>query len=114
MFNTKKNKRISNLERVTNEEALERAGVMKTVMNNIRKRQTKFFGYVLRRQGMEGPVTRKTDRKREKIQDNLAIWLHRDTPRETMICVWDRDGWGSVWSSTTIGLPHGDEPFDRR
>ena len=44
-------------ERVTNKEALERAGAKRNLMKDICERQARFFGHVIGKQGMEKLLT---------------------------------------------------------
>ena len=47
----------SYFETVTNEETLKCVGEKRNLINNIHRRQATFFGYVMRRQGMENLIT---------------------------------------------------------
>ena len=103
MWFLRRMQKISYIERVTNKEVLERVGVKRSLMNNIRKRQARFFGHGMRIPIMEHLVTTgKIDgkgsrgRQREKMIDGLATWMNTDTPRKTLNSVWDRDGWKSM------------------
>ena len=67
------------MERVTNEEVLQRAGVKREIMKTVRQRQMKILGHVLRQQQMEtlcltGKVEGRRGRgkPRTKILDCLA------------------------------------------
>ena len=81
--------RISYLDRVRNEEVLERAGTTRSLVKEARKRQAVFFGHVMRRKELGHLVTtRKIDgkrsrgRQREKILDSMTVWLQKDKTRQ--------------------------------
>ena len=61
--------RISYLDRVRNEEVLERAGTTRSLVKEARKREAVFFGHVMRRKELEHSVTTgKIDRKRSRCR----------------------------------------------
>ena len=72
--------RISYVDKIRNEEVLERAGTTRSLVKKTRKRQAVFFGHVMRRKELEHLVTtRKMDgkrsrgRQREKILDSMTV-----------------------------------------
>ena len=74
--------RISYKDHKTNEQVLSEANTTRKLMNKLRKRQCKFIGHVLRREGMEKLATtgqflgkRGRGRQREKILDSVRRWL---------------------------------------
>ena len=74
--------RIPWTARKTNEEVLNEAGETRKLLITTRRRQAKFFGYVMRRKQLEHLVTRGKlngkrcrDRQRQKILDMLADWM---------------------------------------
>ena len=74
--------RIPWTARVSNEEVMRRAGVEKTLMKTIRKKQLKFVGHIMRADGLErncllGKVegTRSRGRQRIKYMDAVLAQL---------------------------------------
>ena len=75
--------KISYTERIRNEEVLRRAGTKRILCTKVRQRQARFFGHVMRREGMEHLVTtgkingkRSRGRQREKHLNGLQKWMH--------------------------------------
>ena len=98
------------MDRVTNQEVLKRAGTGRRLLNIIRKRQSVFFGHVMRREGMELVVTagkiqgkRSRGRQREKMIDGLAAWLDEKTATLTRVAQ-NRERWRS---KTANAFRHG-------
>ena len=76
--------RFSYLDKVRNEEVLERIGTTRSLVKEASKRQAVFFGHVMRRKELEHLVTTgKIDGKRsrgrlgEKILDSMTVWLQK-------------------------------------
>ena len=68
-------------DKVTNEEVLRRAGTRRWMMNTIAKRQTSFFGHIIRKQGLEnlamtGKILGRKSRGRRRRQylDQIKEW----------------------------------------
>ena len=68
-------------DKVTNEEVLRRAGTRRWMMNTIAKRQTSFFGHIIRKQGlknlaMTGKILGRKSRGRQRRQylDQIKEW----------------------------------------
>ena len=67
MWFLRRMRRISYLDKVRNEEVLERAGTKRSLVKEARKRQAVFFGHVMRRKEFEHLVTTgKIDGKRSR------------------------------------------------
>ena len=95
--------KVSYKDRVTNQHVLERVGTEQTLLKDIRKRQSKFFGHVMRRKGLEHLVTtgmvngrRGRGRPREKMIDRLSLWLKVEKPTLVMRHTCNREGWRSL------------------
>jgi hypothetical protein len=74
--------KISYQDHVTNEEVLRRIQAKRSLLSNIRSRQARFIGHVLRREKMEHLITtgkiegkKGRGRPREKLLDGLAKWM---------------------------------------
>ena len=100
--------RISYTDRITNAEVLKRAAYKRAMMTNIRKRQSKFFGHVMRRNKMEQLLTtgkiegvRSRGRQRHTILDSLAEWMHADSTVNIIKETWDRDRWRGMTANAT-------------
>ena len=105
--------RISYVGKTRNLEVLERAGTMRSLVKEARKRQAVFFGHVMRRQELEHLATMgKIDGKgsrgrwREKILDNVTVWLQKDKPIQTISWTRNRERWRSMVASA---MKHGTE-----
>ena len=99
------------MNRVINEEVIERAGTTRSLVNEIRKRQATFFGHVMRKQEMEhlvvtGKINGKRSRGRqsEKMLGNMTSWLHKVNATETISCTGNRERWRSM---VTNAMQHG-------
>ena len=76
--------RIPYTEHATNEAVLAKAGVKRSLLVNIRKRQARFFGHIMRVNGLEYQVTtgkingkRSGGRQRVKHLDGLTKWVEK-------------------------------------
>ena len=81
---------ISWTELISNKEVLERAGMERSLLRNIRKRQLEFLGHVMRKGGLEclavtGKIKGKRSRERPRIGfiKSLSSWM--DVPCETIL-----------------------------
>ena len=82
---------------------------MRSLVNEIRKRQATFFGHVMRKKEAEHLVTTgKTDgkrsrgRQREKMLDSMTSWLHKENAIQTISCTWNRDRWRSMVANAMV------------
>ena len=92
--------RIPWTAKITNEECLRRIGETRKLIKNMRKRQSTFFGHVMRRGGIENILTtgklegtRTRGRPRETILDSLTRWHGRKSTAELIACTRDRGMW---------------------
>eukprot|EP00795_Rhopilema_esculentum_P010183 gene10183-biopygen12798 len=89
MWFLRKMMRIPWTDKVSNEEVLARAGVNRRLINDIRMRQMRVLGHVLRKEGLEltGKIEGKRSRGRQIIlwMNSLAGWIHTNgiTIKET-------------------------------
>ena len=95
--------RIPWTAKMTNVEVLNQIETQRRLIINIRKRQSSFFGHVMRRGGLEHIVTtgkiegrRDRGRQREKILDSLTSWHGRASTSELIANTNDRDLWRSM------------------
>ena len=95
--------RIPWTARKTNEEVLNEAGETRKLLTSTRRRQTKFFGHVMRRKQLEHLVTtgklngkRYRDRQRQKILDMLADWMEHQKPGKLISFMDDRVNWRAM------------------
>ena len=92
--------KVSWTAKVSNKIILQMANETRTLINEIRKRQSHFFGHILRKGQIEhtvitGKISGKRDRgrQREKILDSLANWLGERSITEMINKARDRNGW---------------------
>ena len=92
--------RVSWTERKRNEEVLIEAGYTRSLMKKLETRKARFFGHVIRRDGLENLVAtgridgkRAPGRQRTKILDDLTKWLGQKRNSETIRAARDRDEW---------------------
>ena len=95
-------------DRVSNENVLRRANVNHKVLSNIRIRQLKFLGHLLRKEGLEnlsltGKIEGKRGRGRKRIlwMDSLKKWLEEKGIEDSgsqaiMHKARDRELWNSM------------------
>ena len=95
--------RIPWTARKTNEEIMHEAQNTRQVMTNIRKRQAKFVGHVIRKNQLEILVTtgmldgrRGRGRPREKMLDSLAEWMNIRKTSDMLRRTSCREGWRSM------------------
>ena len=103
---------IPRTARVNNDDCLEMANESRTLYTAIRRRQTKFFGHVMRRGALENIVTtgkingrRGRGRPREMMLDGLRQWHGGISSVELIQNTSDRDLWRFMnayasWHST--------------
>ena len=79
---------------------MKEADTKRSLINKMRKRQAKFIGHVIRREGLEHLVTtgmlegrRSRGRQREKILDGLTTWLKARKVTEILTKMKERDVW---------------------
>ena len=95
--------RIPWTARETNEDVLTEANHNRQLITNIRRRQAKFIGHIMRKGELERTVTtgklngkRARGRQREKIMDNLSTWLGTVRATDTIIATQNRVKWRSM------------------
>ena len=95
--------RIPWIARVTNNDCLKEANETRTLYTTIRRRQTAFFGHVMRREALENIVTtgktkgkRDRGRPREIMLDGLRQWHGGISSAELIPNTKDRDLWGDM------------------
>ena len=83
--------RIPYTEHVTNEAVLAKAGVKRSLLVNINKRQARFFGHIMRVNELEHQLTtgkisgnRSGERQRVKRLDGLTKWTEKATSNEVI------------------------------
>ena len=79
---------------------MQRANETRTLILDIRKRQSDFFRHIIRKEQIEhivimGKISRRRDRGRqqEKILDGLTKWLGERSITEMINKARDRNGW---------------------
>ena len=111
MWFLRKMQRIPWIDRKTNDQVLQETNENRNLIREIRRRQSKFFGHVMRRNGLENLVTtgkikenRPRGRLRRKYLDGLATWHGRDRNTELIHDYGDRVKWRVM---TSHALQHG-------
>ena len=84
----------------SNENVMREVKAKRELISNIRKKQSSFFGHVMRREQLEYIVTtgkiegrRDRGKQREKITDSLREWLGRRSTTEMINSCRDRKLW---------------------
>ena len=84
----------------TNVEVLNQACTQRNLIKRIRIRQSRFFGHIMRREGLEHLVTtgkiqgrRDRGREREKMLDGLTSWFDKISTSELITCTKQRELW---------------------
>ncbi|GFN76223.1 endonuclease-reverse transcriptase [Plakobranchus ocellatus] len=84
--------------RKTNEEVLKETESTRSLMNRIRRRQAKFVGHIMRREGLENFVTtgrmegkKSRGRQREKMLDGMTSWMGTKRVTDALSESWDRE-----------------------
>ena len=92
--------RIQWVEKVSNENVLEKGRTKRELLNNTMGRQLRFIGYVLREGGIEkrvveGELTEKKarGRQRQKMFDNMKTRLEIKTVKDLVQVAKDRERW---------------------
>ena len=95
--------KISWTAKITNENVLKEANEKRRLITDLRKRQSKFIGHVLRKRKIEHLVTtgkilgkRDRGRQREKILDSLAEWHGKKSTTDLITSTKDRGLWRSM------------------
>ena len=91
--------RVSWTEKRTNLEIINTASSKRKLMSNVKRRQAKFLGHVMRKRKLEhllttGKIEGKRSRGRQiiQIQDGIATWLGRSTA-EMFVDARDHEKW---------------------
>ena len=86
--------------KISNEAILNQANEERRLIKEVRMRQSKFIGHILRKGKIEYLVTkakimgrRDRGRQREKILDSLTKWHGRGSNTELINCTRDRNMW---------------------
>ncbi|GFN78636.1 endonuclease-reverse transcriptase [Plakobranchus ocellatus] len=86
--------------RKTNEEVLKETESTRSLMNRVRRRQAKFVGHIMRREGLENLVTtgrmegkKSRGRQREKMLDGMTSWMGTKRVTDALSESWDRESW---------------------
>ncbi|GFR63281.1 endonuclease-reverse transcriptase [Elysia marginata] len=86
--------------RKTNEEVLKETETTRSFINRIRRRQAKFVGHIMRREGLENLITtgrmegkKSRGRQREKMLDGMTSWMGTKRVTDALSEAWDRESW---------------------
>ncbi|GFO10081.1 endonuclease-reverse transcriptase [Plakobranchus ocellatus] len=86
--------------RKTNEEVPKETESTRSLMSRIRRRQAKFVGHIMRREGLENLVTtgrmegkKSRGRQREKMLDGMTSWMGTKRVTDALSESWDRESW---------------------
>ena len=100
MWFLRRTMKVSWTAKVSNKIILQMANETRTLIKDIRKRQSDFFGHIIRKEQIEdivitGKISERRDRgrQREKILDGLANWLGESSITEMIDKARDRNGW---------------------
>ena len=95
----------------SNEEVLKEVDQTRRIMDHFRKRQSSFFGHIMRRGKLEHTITagkiegkRDRGRQREKMLDGLTRWHGAQSPAELIDNTRDRELWRGM---TAYAFGHG-------
>ena len=101
--------RISWTERKSIREVMEKANYKRGLLSKIRRRQAKFMGHIMRREGMGNLVTtgkidgkRAPGRQRTKMMDDLLEWLVIGRNSNTIKGMHERDEWRAMIVSASL------------
>ena len=101
--------KVSWTERVSNDEVLRRAGVERSLLKSIRKRQLEFLGHIMRKEGLENlSITGKIDGRRSRGRQRLTYigsiskWTNR-TEQNILKATKDRRMWKSIIANVPTG-----------
>ena len=94
---------VSYKDHKTNDQVLREANTTRQMLNEIRQRQCRFIGHVLRGEGLENLVTtgkfkgkRDRGRQREKILDSVKRWVGGKSTTDIISGVRDRERWKNM------------------
>ena len=100
--------RVPWTDKKSNEDVLKEANANRDLVIRIRKRQSTFFGHVMRREKLEHLVTagrlegkRDKGQPREMMLDSLALWHSRTSIPEMSGCTRDRRKWKDMIVNVT-------------
>ena len=100
---SEKNYKIPWTATKTNAEVVIDTGVKRSLISNIRGRQSRFLGHMLRRTQLEHLITtgkikerRDRGRQKEKLLDGLVLWHDRSSPTELIGNTRDRESWRNM------------------
>ncbi|GFR88765.1 retrovirus-related Pol polyprotein LINE-1 [Elysia marginata] len=86
--------------RKTNEEVLKETETTRSLMNRIRRRQAKFVGDIMRREGFKNLITtgrmegkKSRGRQREKMLDGMTSWMGTKRVTDALSETWNRESW---------------------
>jgi hypothetical protein len=95
--------------KISNTIILQMANETRTLIKDIRKRQSDFFGHIIRKEKIEqlvitGKISGRRDRgrQREKIFDGLSNWLGERSITEMINKAGDRNGWRCMTANVCI------------
>ena len=95
--------RIPLTAKKSNADILTEASHSRQLVRNMRRRQAKFVGHIIRKEEMENLVTtgkldgkRSRGRQREKILDGLTAWMKTPRATDTIRTAKDRVKWRSM------------------
>jgi len=98
--------RIPWTQEKSNERVLKEAYARRSLINRVRKRQAKFIGHDIRRDGLEHLVPtgmlegkRSRGRHRVKILDGLTSWLGAQRVTEILSTMKDREAWRGMMAN---------------
>ena len=100
MWSLRRILRIPWNEKRKNEEILKEAEYERSVLRNVKRRKAKFFGHIMRRDGLEQLVTtgkfngkRARGKQRRKILDDVTKFVGKDKNTDTIRSTRDRVEW---------------------
>ncbi|GFO37552.1 retrovirus-related pol polyprotein line-1 [Plakobranchus ocellatus] len=74
--------------------------ILSSEIYRIRRRQAKFVGHIMRREGLENLVTtgrmegkKSRGRQREKMLDGMTSWMGTKRVTDALSESWDRESW---------------------
>lgn len=101
--------RISWIERLTNQEVLERAGAKRFLLTGIRKRQLEFLGHIMRKEALEhlsvtGKINGRRSRGRQRLTyiESISRWT-RVSEQELLKTSKDRKRWKAMIANVLAG-----------
>ncbi|BFZ19497.1 hypothetical protein BsWGS_22536 [Bradybaena similaris] len=101
-------RRIPWTDKKRNEDVLRETNSQRELVVRIRRRQSAFFGHVMRRGGLEYVVSmgrfegkRGRGRPRKTMLNSLASWHGGISVSKMIGCTWDRRLWADMITNTT-------------